>query len=62
LRDRRICFISSTRKQQILRSSTPATAKVAVAGDPGCAQDDTSENSFSAACNAEKYAVRKRRG
>jgi len=49
LRDRRICFIFSTRKQQILRSSTPATAKVAVAGDPGCAQDDTSENSFSAA-------------
>jgi hypothetical protein len=33
LRDRRICFIFSTRKQQILR----------------CAQDDTSENSFSAA-------------
>jgi len=47
LRERRICFFS-TPKQQILRSSTPATAKAAVAGDPGCAQDDTSENSSSA--------------
>jgi hypothetical protein len=35
-RDRRICFIFNTRKQQILRY----------------AQDDTSENSFSAACKA----------
>jgi hypothetical protein len=25
----------------MLRSSTPATAKTAVAGDPGCAQHDT---------------------
>jgi hypothetical protein len=31
-------------QQQILRSSTPATAKAAVAGDPGFAQDDTSIN------------------
>jgi hypothetical protein len=34
------------RKQQILRSSTPTTAKAAVAGDPGCAQDHTSEHFF----------------
>jgi hypothetical protein len=33
----RICFVFGTRKQQILRSSTPATANAAVAGDPGCA-------------------------
>jgi hypothetical protein len=46
LRDRRICFAFSARKQQILRSSTPATAKATVAGDPGCAQDDTLEEEF----------------
>jgi hypothetical protein len=45
-----MCFNFNARKQQILRSSTPATAKAAVAGDPGCAQDDTSQSSFSAAC------------
>jgi hypothetical protein len=42
-------FVFEVREKQILRSSTPATAKATVAGDPGCAQDDTSENSFSAA-------------
>jgi hypothetical protein len=49
VRDRRICFTSNARKQQILRFH-PSNGKSAVAGDPGCAQDDTSENSFSAAC------------
>jgi len=48
VRDRRICFTSNARKQQILRFH-PATAKAPLQG-PGCAQDDTSENSFSAAC------------
>jgi hypothetical protein len=52
LRYRRICCILSTRKQQILRSSTPATAKAAIAGDPGFAQDDTSKESYSAAYKA----------
>ncbi len=43
-RSRRICFLAQEQKQ-ILRSSTPATAKAAVAGDPGFAQDDTSQSS-----------------
>ena len=39
-------LLYAARKKQILRSSTPATAKTAVAGDPGCAQDDTSGGHF----------------
>jgi len=64
LRERRIRFASNGRTQQILRSSTPATAKAAVAGDPGfhpnkptaglsgtpAAQDDTLGEQFFAAC------------
>jgi hypothetical protein len=34
-------FVSRREEKQILRSSTPPTAKAAIAGDPGCAQDDT---------------------
>jgi hypothetical protein len=33
-------LLSDAGKSRFLRS-TPATAKAAVAGDPGCAQDDT---------------------
>jgi hypothetical protein len=43
--ERRICFTSNARKQQILRFH-PSNGKSAVAGDPGCAQDDTLEGEF----------------
>jgi hypothetical protein len=46
LRDRRICFISSTREQHILRCSTQQRQKRPLPGTPA-ALDDTSGSSFS---------------
>jgi hypothetical protein len=42
-RSKESAFSFKYEKKQILRSPTPATAKAAVAGDPGFAQDDTHE-------------------
>jgi hypothetical protein len=62
---RGICFTFNAHKKQILRYSTPATAKTAVAGDPGFHPNEPSlvgdpgydrmtpsENSFSATVRA----------